>query len=271
MRVRDDIRVSSTSAVLRPTPAQQHGVRRDALPRRVRTVSAARAWRESRRAATCARLRSRRPGRVGGRRTRRVHRPARDALPEPRRRRVGRRAAEVGRVPGCRLARAAAGARAGLELVEQVLQPGAEQSRSAAGHGRRPGRRRHRRPDEQRHRAPAGAGRPAGCAVRIRCGPQIAIGTSGAPVARASATAPGISARTVYDVLTPASGKIPTASPSPQQRPRPQVRRGRRRPVHRHVAHARHQRPGHRVLPRRRAGPGTARRRRLAGRPARPA
>ena len=53
-------------------------------------------------------------------------------------------------------------------------------------------------------------GRPA---VRIRCGPQIANGTSGAPVSRASATAPGISARTVYDVLTPASGKRPTASP----------------------------------------------------------
>ena len=102
-----------------------------------------------------------------------------------------------------------------LELVEQRLHPHAQR----------------RSPPGRRRRAPTVIGSPTSSetgrprvrssgrpAVRIRCGPQIAIGSSGAPVSRARATAPGIRARTVYDVLTPASGKIPTASPSPQQR-----------------------------------------------------
>ena len=55
-------------------------------------------------------------------------------------------------------------------------------------------------------------------AVRSRCGPHTATGSSGAPVSRASATAPGIRARTVQERLTPASGNTPTASPSRSSR-----------------------------------------------------
>ena len=43
-------------------------------------------------------------------------------------------------------------------------------------------------------------------------------GTSGAPVSRASATAPGISARTTYAAEIPPSGKTQTISPSPSSR-----------------------------------------------------
>ena len=52
----------------------------------------------------------------------------------------------------------------------------------------------------------------------IRWVPHSAIGTSGAPVSRASAAGPRISDRTAYACEIPASGKIPTASPSRSSR-----------------------------------------------------
>ena len=62
---------------------------------------------------------------------------------------------------------------------------------------------------------PRASGRPTD---QSRCDPQIAAGTTGAPVSLARLATPRISDRTVYDQLTPASGNASTASPSRSSR-----------------------------------------------------
>ena len=137
----------------------------------------------------------------------RVDGAERHALAQPRTLRRRRLAAQVGRVPRRPLPRPWPVLGSLLELVEQGLHPHAQ--RRVTARNVVAGRHRHRLADQQETGRPRvrSSGRPA---VRIRCGPQIAIGSSGG---RSPAPGP----------RHPASGhaRCTTCSPPPRGTARP--------------------------------------------------